>query len=163
MNKLIVGFVALIIAFIFEHVTRLHNIPNISYVLRELAYWSREAFYQIGLAFSHLSSFLNLIEFQELVLTLKELWKPTIELLTSPLESIRGYIDAALEYAHPSWVLGGSAIITVIVWVAWRKYRKLPLIPKLCDEAILMYESGVTVIVPPAPGPRSNSRGRNNN
>lgn len=167
MHKAFLALLTSIILFIFEHVTRLHNIPNISSLLREVAYWSRELFYKIGLAFSHLSSFLNLIEFEELIITLKGLGRPVLEVLTSPLQTIRGYIDAALEYAHPTWVIGGSFIILVILWVIWRKYKKLPLMPKFCREFSQLYEHGGITVIEVAPSSpqtstRSNSRGRKN-
>lgn len=106
--------------FIWEHVARTKN-SNVkpSVGINALANALRTGFYAFGKGLSKISSFLTFIELRDLYKTAEDLFKPTIELVASPLESVKGYWETAKTYKYPIVVAFGTVSIAVATMYLW--------------------------------------------
>jgi hypothetical protein len=100
-------------AFLFEHIAR-KNGSNIkpSTVISFLADKSFLFWNKLGYYCAKLSSFYTYIDIKEIYQTLDDLFGPTVKLIISPYQFIKGYVDTALSYKYP--ILIGIGSITVV-------------------------------------------------
>ncbi|QKF93611.1 hypothetical protein QKU48_gp0153 [Fadolivirus algeromassiliense] len=115
-----VGTAGCFFLFMWEHVARTKG-SNVkpSVGIAWTADKLKVGFYQIGVGFSKLSSFLTYIKLGDLYQTAQDLFKPTIELFGSPLQSLKGYWDTALTYSYPVTVTLGSATLVGVFAYLW--------------------------------------------
>ena len=79
-----------------------------STALTYVADFSYDLFYGIGSIAAKLSSFLTLLNFNEVIETGHDIIKPVINMVISPYHMITGYINTSLLYDHPYMVAAGS-------------------------------------------------------
>lgn len=106
---------------IWEYIAR-GNVSNIkpSYALSKVATWSIDFWYATGRLLARISSFYTYINFKDLIETCNDLFKPIFDILISPFQLIKGYINVATIYEHPYIVGFGS--VTLIALISWIVY-----------------------------------------
>lgn len=112
--------VGCISVFLWEHIARTKESQfKPSVVINWTADTLKNIFYNIGVGFSKLSSFLTYIKLDDLYKTAHDLLKPTFELIGSPLQTIKGYWDTALTYSYPITVTLGSLTLFATLMYLW--------------------------------------------
>jgi hypothetical protein len=112
--------ILLVTSFAWEHIARTYGSqvkPSVG--INFIAESAKTIFYKIGVFLSRLSSFLTYIKLGDLFQTAQDLFKPTFELLASPLETIKGYWETALTYKYPVTVTIGSITLVGILLCLW--------------------------------------------
>jgi hypothetical protein len=120
-----------------------------------IADWSEYIFAQIGMQFARISSFMLYIKFEELFVTLEDLITPIVSIFASPIQFVKGYLDAAHEYQYPIMITVGSIVLIVLVFGLLYKYNNWfrNLMEKMWDMVAPKTRETVTL---PSPKP-SNS------
>jgi hypothetical protein len=126
MNHKLYPVVAIFIAVVYEHIARLNGLWRFAVFLTWLAERTMDFWYACGRMWSKLSSFLNYIDFEEMMQTLDSLFRPLWHIFVSPYEFVLGYWETAKEYAHPTWVFWGSIVLLVVAYGLWYRLRGHP-------------------------------------
>lgn len=71
---------------------------------------SKNLFTTIGRGFGWVSSYLTIVDLQDLCGTLDDLFRPTCNLMLSPLSFFKGYWETANKYKYPILVVLGSML-----------------------------------------------------
>jgi hypothetical protein len=82
-----------------------------------LANQSYRAFSWLGRSFAWLSSYLTIVELQDLYRAAEDLLRPICNLFASPLAFVKGYLEFATTYKYPIIIgLGSSILLAVSVY-----------------------------------------------
>lgn len=109
--------------FALEHISQLQQFAiKPSTVLRFCANKSIDFFMMIGRSLAKISSFLTLINFEDLVKTFCEIVSPLIDLVSSPLYIANGYICQALTYVDREVLVyvGSALIISLLGYICYK-------------------------------------------
>jgi hypothetical protein len=126
MNPKVYPLIGIFVAFVYEHVARLNGLWRMAVPLAWMAERAKDFCFELGRLLARLSSYLNYIDFDEVMITLDSLVHPIWNLCVSPLEMLVGYAQTAWEYAHPSWVYWGSGVLIVATYALWYRFRGHP-------------------------------------
>ena len=114
-------FVSIIGAVCLEHIGRGQAITiRPSFFLNKIAKFFMDLFELLGYFCAKISSFYELIKWEEIKLTLYDLFKPSFDICSSPLYFIKGYVEEMNIYDHPYMIIAGS--ITIIILVLYGLY-----------------------------------------
>lgn len=112
--------------FVWEHIARTKGSTfKPSVAISWLSETLGNAFYNIGVGISKLSSFLTYIKLEDLYKTAHDLFKPIFELAWSPFQIIKGYCETALTYKYPIIITIGSLLLCsglICMWYIWGHY-----------------------------------------
>lgn len=128
----LVGTGATIGIFITEHVGRYYEIIHRpSTLINFLANKSSSLFKTIGQVIANLSSFLTRIDIDDLLVTVKSIINPIIQLIGSPWNFMTGYFETAIAYVGKSFsvYLGSGMLILLIGYLIHRfipRFRQIP-------------------------------------
>lgn len=113
----IIFCILLCILFLWEHIARLNNIkvrPSVG--IDRLTTKSKIVFTEIGRMIAKISSFFTYIDITDLLDTLSILAYSLLELISSPLGIVKGYILVAFSYYNPlTYILGSMTLVTIIL------------------------------------------------
>lgn len=106
-----------------EHVGRICDIQlRPSYFLEIVATYAIDMFSFIGTQFARLSSFILHIQIEGLMITIRDFLIPLIDIITSPIWMVDGYIRQVWTYSYNSWqIYFGSMIIIIIIFCLVKK------------------------------------------
>ncbi len=131
-NKKIACVVGVCLPFLFtwEYVCRKSGSEvKPSVALSQVATWTYDTFYRVGDLFARISSFYTYIDFEDLIGTVNDLFKPVVDILFSPWAMIKGYLTVARDecYNNPYLVVLGSITLVSLIAMAYyyRKQRML--------------------------------------
>src|SRR3989338_5364511 len=97
-----------------------------STVLNKIADWFKLLFYWIGYVCSIISSYIALIDwldlFDDIVKALKQLILPIFEMIKSPYQFIKGYMEYAKKWRDYILVVIGSIILIITIITIYCKY-----------------------------------------
>lgn len=108
-----------------------------SFLLGRISYYVSKFFLDLGELFARLSSFLTLIEFEELLETFCDLVSPTIEIVLSPFFFCIGYLRVAHDFIYKRPILiyvGSGIIVTVVVAILVVVCRKYSIVEKIRNQ-----------------------------
>lgn len=110
-----------------------------SYFLRNIRDSSIDFFVFLGRMIAMISSVLNYIDFDDIFETLQRLLLPLIDILSSPIMIIVGYISeaaiiAAEFYTKPFVIYLGSFLIIILSFVLFFKYPPMNFIRNLKER-----------------------------
>jgi hypothetical protein len=86
-----------------------------SYHLSIIANWSIRFWRFLGETFAWLSSYLDWFDMTKLLQTIRDLFLPVWNIMTSPIWFLWGYINTADLYNHPYLVVLGSVILITLI------------------------------------------------
>lgn len=110
------------LSFLWEYVAKKNElVVKLSVALSYIARFAIDSWFATGRLAAKISSFYTYINFGELMETFHDLFKPMIDICTSPFHFVRGYISVAQIYNHPYLIGFGS--VTMISFVAWLIYK----------------------------------------
>lgn len=142
------GACATITLIVLEHCSKKNLWPRRpSDGFQLVADYSTAGFRNVGEGLAIASSFLTCIEYRDIMESIKDLVRPIIQLVGSPLNVATGYVDTALSYAKKSSLIyTGSAIIMIATGFLMKRF--CPWNDTLCNIAIksgtnLMYVGGM--------------------
>lgn len=108
-----VGFVTIIVTFLWEHIGKKTTFPTPSSLLNALAnQWEKITTY-LGYMWAKISSFLTMIDIKDILDTMFRIWKAIIALIWSNYGLVKGYFDVARRYAPPWVIILGSVILNL--------------------------------------------------
>lgn len=121
--EIIIGSV--VVAFLWEHLCKEIKEKGVkrdgktrpSTIISYAAKKSQWGFSKIGEGFARISSLYTYFYLQEIADTFMKIMKPLLNLVTSPLYSIKGYVSQMEMYDHPYLVLFGT--ITIVFGVEY--------------------------------------------
>ncbi|XWV24999.1 putative ORFan [Tupanvirus deep ocean] len=80
-------------------------------------------FNRVGSGLAWLSSYLTQVDLKDVGVTVRDVGKPTFDLVTSPLHTLSGYVKKAHSYQNKQWmVYVGSGIAVVLALAGYYKY-----------------------------------------
>ena len=124
MNSLKILLSFTLVVFITEHCGRINNINyKPSDMLQFIADKSVDLFWNIGKFFAWISSFLTIIDMNELIKTFWDIGSPICQFITSPLYMINGYLEQAMTYYVNKTSLIFMGSIMLIASIAYLCYR----------------------------------------
>lgn len=117
-----------------------HMKPSVGVTM--VANQAHRVFSHLGRGFAWMSSYLTIVDLQDLYRAVDDLTRPTLNLLTSPLAFVEGYWEIAKQYKYPLVIALGSSILLIVgVYVvprfclAWRRRRSSD-VPMVSNPAV---------------------------
>lgn len=109
---------------VVEHVGRINDIEKRpSYFLEIFSKYAKDTFEFIGAQFARLSSFVLYLQMDKIMITLRDVLKPTFNIIISPFYTLNGYVRHALTYEYKSWqiYLGSAVIMAIFSYIILKK------------------------------------------
>lgn len=125
------------VVFVWEHIGRQYQtMLRPSVALEFVSTKSQELFRFLGTQWAKLSSYLTWINLEELQVTIKDLAKPTVELIGSPLQALKGYYEKAITYQYGPWqiYLGSFLLCGIFGYLMYNYGKKNEYIVRLLSK-----------------------------
>lgn len=137
--------------FLWEHFGRINQIDlRPALIIGNCTEPTQKFFTKCGQYIARLSSYLYHMQLKEVAFSLWKLFVVVVEILLSPVWTIKGYIEAAYsEYGSPYIIYTGSALMLIGLLTLLFHYKdRIPLLRSLTQKSITtFYQENINLII----------------